>query len=159
VLKVGEPAPNFSVLDDQGHTVSLESLRGQSFVLYFYPKAQTSGCTCEANEFRARQKDFAKLDAVILGCSADSVEAQARFKAKEKLNFTLLSDPEFAVIEPYGARRMKKFLGKSFLGIVRSTVLVGPDGKVQKIWESASAKGHAEQVLDSVRELHAGAKA
>lgn len=158
MLKVGEPAPNFTVPGDDGQPVSLESLRGHSVVLYFYPKANTSGCTCEAREFRERHGDFTKLGAVILGCSADSVEAQAGFRKKENLNFTLLSDPEFEVIESYGARRMKKFLGKSFLGIVRSTVLVGPDGKVQKIWESASAKGHAEQVLEAVRAAHPSAK-
>ncbi len=84
---------------------------------------------------------------MILGCSADSVEAQAKFKAKLKLNFSLLSDPNFAAIEAYGARRMKSFLGKSFLGIVRSTFLIGPDDKVRKIWENVHPKGHAEQVL------------
>jgi peroxiredoxin Q/BCP len=153
VLKVGDPAPNFTVPGDDGRPVSLSDFRGRSVVLYFYPKAGTSGCTCEANEFRDLQKEFTKLGAVILGCSADSVEGQARFKSKEHLNFTLLSDPDFVVIESYGARRMKKFLGKSFLGIVRSTTLIGPDGKILKIWESAPAKGHAADVLKAVRAL------
>ncbi len=84
---------------------------------------------------------------MILGCSADTVETQAKFKAKQKLNFSLLSDPEFAAIEAYGARRMKSFLGKSFLGIVRTTFLIGPEGKVQNIWENVNPKGHAAQVL------------
>jgi peroxiredoxin Q/BCP len=95
----------------------------------------------------------------VLGCSSDQVEAQARFKKKEHLNFTLLSDPDFLVIENYGARRMKKFLGKSFLGIVRSSVLIGPDGKVLKIWETARAKGHAAEVLEAVRALQTEVKA
>lgn len=88
---------------------------------------------------------------MILGASADSVKAQAAFKAKQKLNFDLLSDPQFEIIEAFGARRMKKFLGKSFLGIVRSTVLIGPDGTVEKLWDSVSAKGHAAEVLAEIR--------
>ncbi len=85
-----------------------------------------------------------------MGCSADTVEAQANFRAKHKINFSLLSDPEFKAIEAYGARRMKSFLGKSFLGIVRSTFLIGADGKILKIWESVSPEGHAEQVLEAL---------
>jgi peroxiredoxin Q/BCP len=153
VLKVGDPAPNFTVPGDDGRPVSLADLRGRFVILYFYPKASTPGCTCEAGEFRDSQKEFEKLGAVVLGCSADQIEAQARFKKKEHLNFTLLSDPDFVVIENYGARRMKNFLGKSFLGIVRSSVLIGPDGKVLKIWETAKAKGHAAEVLEAVRDL------
>ncbi len=87
---------------------------------------------------------------MILGCSADSVEAQAKFKAKHKINFSLLSDPAFQAIEAYGARRMKTFLGKSFLGIVRMTFLIGPDGTIRKVWESVSPKGHAAQVLEAL---------
>ena len=87
---------------------------------------------------------------MILGCSGDSVEAQARFRAKQKLNFSLLSDPDFVAIDAYGARRMKSFLGKSFLGIVRSTFLIGPDGKVKRVWESVNPKGHAAQVLEAI---------
>ena len=153
MLKVGDPAPNFTVPGDDGRPVSIADLRGHMVVLYFYPKASTPGCTCEAGEFRDSHNEFKKLDAIVLGCSSDQVEAQARFKKKEHLNFTLLSDPDFLVIENYGARRMKKFLGKSFLGIVRSTVLVGPDGKVLRVWETAPAKGHAAEVLESVRAL------
>ena len=159
MLKVGDPAPNFTVSGDDGRPVSLADLRGRIVVLYFYPKANTSGCACEAGEFRDFQKEFSKLGAVVLGCSADQIDAQARFKKKEHLNFTLLSDPDFVVIENYGARRMKKFLGKSFLGIVRSTVLIGPDGKILKVWETAPAKGHAAEVLEAVRALQAEAKA
>jgi peroxiredoxin Q/BCP len=153
VLNVGEPAPDFHLRGEDDKEISLANLKGKYVVLYFYPKASTPGCTCEANEFRDRKKDFDKLGAVILGCSADQVAAQARFHDKQKLNFNLLSDPNFEVIEAYGARRMKKFLGKSFLGIVRSTVLIGPDGKIAKIWETASSKGHAAEVLAALKEL------
>ena len=101
----------------------------------------------EASEFRDAKKQFDRLGMVILGASGDSVKAQASFKDKYKLNFSLLSDPDFTMIEAYGARRMKKFLGKSFLGIVRSSFLIGPDGKIEHVWDNVKAKGHAAQVL------------
>jgi len=153
MLNEGELAPPFRLKADDGSEVSLAGLRGKHVALYFYPKASTPGCTAEANEFRERKEDFDKLNAVILGCSADTVEAQAKFKAKQKLNFPLLSDPDFVVIEAYGARRMKSFLGKSFLGIVRSTVLIGPDGKVEKVWATAKSKGHAAEVVEALKSL------
>jgi thioredoxin-dependent peroxiredoxin len=95
---------------------------------------------------------------VILGASGDSVKAQATFKQKYRLNFSLLSDPEFNVIEAYGARRMKKFLGKSFLGIVRSSFLIGPDGKIEHVWDNVKAKGHAAQVLAVAQALAKGSQ-
>jgi peroxiredoxin Q/BCP len=153
MLKEGDPAPEFRLPADDGREISLMDLRGKHVVLYFYPKASTPGCTTEALEFRDLKKEFDKLNAVVLGCSADSVEAQAKFKAKQKLNFPLLSDPEFTVIEAYDARRMKSFLGKSYLGIVRSSVLIGPDGKVEKIWATAKSKGHAAEVVEALKGL------
>jgi peroxiredoxin Q/BCP len=96
-------------------------------------------------------KEFEKLDTSILGCSADDVEAQTKFKLKHKLNFPLLADTEFEVIEPYGARRMKSFLGKSFLGIVRMTFLIGPDGIIRKIWDKVTPKGHAAEVIAAIK--------
>jgi peroxiredoxin Q/BCP len=98
-------------------------------------------------------KQFDKLNTVVLGCSADPVALQAKFKARYKLNFPLLSDPEFKTIEAYDARRMKSFLGRSFLGIVRSSALVGSDGRIERLWPSAKAKGHAAEVLAAVTEL------
>jgi thioredoxin-dependent peroxiredoxin len=153
MLKEGDPAPAFRVPADDGREIFLKDFRGKHVVLYFYPKASTPGCTTEAIEFRELKKEFDKLNAVILGCSADSVESQAKFKAKQKLNFPLLSDPEFTVIEAYNARRMKSFLGKSYLGIVRSTVLIGPDGKVEKIWATVKSKGHAAEVVEALKTL------
>ena len=93
------------------------------------------------------------MGTTIVGCSADPPDTMAKFRAKHKLNFTLVSDPDFRVIEAYGARRMKTFLGKSFLGIVRSSVLIGPDSKVLRVWEKAAAKGHAAEVLETLEEL------
>jgi thioredoxin-dependent peroxiredoxin len=153
MLKEGDPAPDFRLPADDGSEISLKDLRGKHVALYFYPKASTPGCTTEAIEFRDLKKDFDKLNAVILGCSADSVAAQANFKAKQRLNFPLLSDPNFTAIEAYDARRMKSFLGKSFLGIVRSTVLVGPEGKIEKIWATAKSKGHAAEILEALKTL------
>jgi peroxiredoxin Q/BCP len=153
MLKEGEPAPDFRLPADDGSEISLKDLRGNHVALYFYPKASTPGCTTEAIEFRDLKKDFDKLNAIILGCSADSVAALAKFKAKQRLNFPLLSDPNFTVIEAYDARRMKSFLGKSFLGIVRSTILVGPDGKVEKIWATAKSKGHAAEIVEALKAL------
>jgi peroxiredoxin Q/BCP len=153
MLKVGDEAPAFWLPADDGQKISLADFKGKHVVLYFYPKASTPGCTAESIEFREVGPAIEKLNGVILGCSADSVDAQAKFKSKQKLNFPLLSDPEFAVIEPYGARRMKSFLGKSYLGIVRSTVLIGPDGKVEKVWEKASSKGHAAEVVEALKTL------
>lgn len=95
-------------------------------------------------------KKFAQANTVVMGCSADSIALQAKFKEKHKLNFILLSDPEFKCIEAYGARRMKRFLGRSFLGIVRSTFWIGPDGKIKKVWDSVSVKGHAMDVLKTI---------
>jgi peroxiredoxin Q/BCP len=153
MLKEGDTAPPFRLAGDDGREISLAGLRGKHVALYFYPKASTPGCTIEAIEFREMKADFDKLNAIVLGCSADSVAAQAKFKVKQKLNFPLLSDPEFMVIEAYGARRMKSFLGKSFLGIVRSTVLIGPDGKVERIWATAKSKGHAAEVVEALKTL------
>jgi peroxiredoxin Q/BCP len=153
MLKQGDTAPPFRLAADDGGEISLANLSGKHVALYFYPKANTPGCTTEAIEFREMKTEFDKLNTIVLGCSADSVAAQAKFKVKQKLNFHLLSDPDFVVIEAYGARRMKSFLGKSFLGIVRSTVLIGPDGKVEKIWETAKAKGHAAEVVEALKTL------
>ena len=153
MLKAGDKAPDFKLTADDGKEISLSDLRGKPVVLYFYPKADTPGCTIEANEFCKLKSAFDKTDVVVLGCSADKVEKQAKFKTKYGLNFSLLSDPDFNAIEAYSARRMKKFLGKSFLGIVRSTFLIGPDGRIAKIWDNVHAKGHAAEVLEAAKQL------
>ncbi len=153
MLKEGDPALPFRLAADDGHEISLADFRGKHVALYFYPKASTPGCTNEAIEFRDLKSQFDMLNTIILGCSADSVQALAKFKAKQRLNFPLLSDPDFTVIEGYNARRMKSFLGKSYLGIVRSTVLIGPDGKIEKIWATAKSKGHAAEIVEALKGL------
>ena len=153
MLKEGDKAPEFRLRADDGSEIALADMHGKAVVLYFFPKALTSGCINEASEFRDAKPQFDKLNAVILGCSGDKVETQAKFVEKFKLNFRLLSDPEFQAIEAYGARRMKQFLGKSFLGIVRSTYLIGPDGQIARIWEKAPSSGHVAVVLEALRQL------
>ena len=151
--KVGDKAPPFRLKADDGKEISLADLRGKSVVLYFYPRAMTSGCTLETQNFRDLKPQFDKVGAVILGCSGDTVEAQAKFHAKENVNFPLLSDTQFDAIEAYDARRMKSFLGKTFLGIIRSTFLIGPDGRIARIWDKVKVKGHAAEVLEEAQKL------
>lgn len=119
-------------------------------LLYFYPKASTPGCTVEACEFRDLKAKFAKEDTVILGVSADPEKALLNFKTKQKLNFPLLSDPTHRTLQSYGVWRMKKFMGRSFKGIVRSTFLIGRDGRIEEIWDQVKAKGHAAEVFSKV---------
>jgi peroxiredoxin Q/BCP len=153
MLKEGDKAPPFRLKADDGKEISLADLRGKPVVLYFYPRAMTSGCTLESQNFRDLKPQFDKAGAVILGCSGDTVEAQAKFHAKEHLNFPLLSDTQFDAIEAYDARRMKSFLGKTFLGIVRSTFLIDADGRIAKIWDKVKVKDHAAEVLEAVKKL------
>jgi peroxiredoxin Q/BCP len=151
VLKKDDPAPNFNATADDGKTVSLADYRGRNLVLYFYPKADTTGCTHEAVEFRSALEQFTLANTAIVGCSGDSVQDQAKFKTKYHLNFPLLADTNFSVIEAYGARRMKTFFGKSPLGIVRMSFWIGPDGIIRKVWEKVTAQGHAAEVLAAIR--------
>ena len=148
--KEGEKAPVFQSTADDGHVVSLADYASRNVILYFYPKANTPGCTNEATEFRDRIAKFDALNTAIVGCSGDSVEAQAKFKAKYKLNFPLLADTDRKVIKAYNAARMKSFLGKTFLGIARITFWIGPDGAIRRVWEKVTAKGHAAEVLAAV---------
>jgi peroxiredoxin Q/BCP len=150
--KVGEKAPFFSSLADDGQTVSLEDYAGKNVILYFYPKANTPGCTNEATEFRDRIPKFEALNTAIVGCSADTAEAQTSFKKRYNLNFPLLADTERSVIKAYDAARTKSFLGKTFLGIARITYWIGPDGAIRRVWEKVTAKGHAAEVLAAVEQ-------
>lgn len=146
-LKVGDKAPDFTLTSDDGKKISLKDFLGRRVVLYFYPRASTPGCTIEACDFRDLRSKFSKADAVVLGVSADPIKALQNFKAKQKLNFPLLSDPTRKMIKAYRVWRMKKFMGRSFKGIVRSTFLIGPAGKIEEIWDEVRAKGHAAETL------------
>lgn len=147
MLKISDKAPDFTLKSDEGKDVSLKDFAGKRVLLYFYPKASTPGCTIEACEFRDLSAKFEKAGTVVIGVSADPEKALANFKAKQKLNFPLLGDPTHKMLEAYGVWRMKKFMGRSFKGIVRSTFLIGREGKIEQIWDEVKAKGQAAEAL------------
>jgi peroxiredoxin Q/BCP len=147
MLKVGDKAPDFRLKTDDGKEVSLKDFKGRRVLVYFYPKASTPGCTTEACEFRDLRQKFDKQGVTILGVSADPEKALANFKVKQKLNFPLLSDPQHQAIDGFGVWQKKKFMGREYLGIVRSSFLVSPTGKIEEVWDSVRVKGHAAEVL------------
>lgn len=150
----GKAAPAFTLTDGNGDKVSLADFKGKDVILYFYPKDDTPGCTKEACGFRDDWKEITtKLNAVVLGVSADSVASHQKFAAKYKLPFPLLSDPDKKVMEKYGAYGEKMMYGKKVTGVIRSTVWIGPDGKVRRHWAKvAKAETHPAQVLAALRE-------
>jgi peroxiredoxin Q/BCP len=151
-IQEGKPAPAFALEDAGGKKVSLAEFAGKNVILYFYPKDDTPGCTKEACGFRDDWKEIQKLNAVVLGVSADGAESHRRFVAKYKLPFPLLSDPDRKVMEKYGAYGEKMMYGKKTVGVIRSTVWIGPDGKVKKHWARvASAAEHPAKVLEALR--------
>jgi peroxiredoxin Q/BCP len=152
-LKVGKLLPPFDLETDTGERLSSKSLKGQTFVLYFYPKDDTTGCTAEACEFRDSFPRFKKSKAVILGISPDSAKKHAKFKKKYELPFTLLVDEEHKVAEAYGLWVEKIFYGRKYMGVARTTIIVGADGKVKKIFEKVNPAGHAAEVEAALKEL------
>ena len=152
-IDVGDKAPDFKVRDREGKERSLKDFKGKWVVLYFYPRDNTPGCTIEAVDFTAMRDDFEAMGATIVGVSPDSEKSHKKFTEKHDLGITLLSDPDKEVLEPYGAWAEKKLYGKTFLGVVRSTVLIDPKGKVAHHWPKVKAKGHAEQVKEKLAEL------
>ena len=152
-IQEGKAAPAFTLSDASGKKVSLEDFSGKNVILYFYPKDDTPGCTKEACGFRDSWKELGKLGTVVLGVSGDSAESHTKFASKYKLPFTLLSDPDRKVMKQYGAYGEKMMYGKKTVGVIRSTVWIGPDGKVKKHWAKvANAEKHPEQVLAALRE-------
>jgi len=152
-LKEGDAAPKIHVDDDKGQPFDLAGLKGKNVVLYFYPKADTPGCTRESCEFRDHSKKFSKADTVIVGVSPDKTAAQAKFKDKFDLPFTLLADVDHHVAEAYGAWVEKSMYGRKYMGIERSTYLIGKDGKIKKIFHKVKPHGHAEQVYEALQAL------
>ncbi len=151
-VEEGKVAPAFTLKDTAGNTVALKGLRGQNVIVYFYPRDNTPGCTKEACGFRDLWKDIQKQDTVVLGISPDSAASHEKFVTKYKLPFTLLCDPDKKVMEKYGAWGEKVMYGKKTVGVIRSTVWVGPDGKVKKHWKRvAKAADHPAQVFEALR--------
>ena len=153
MIEVGKKAPAFTLESSDGDKVKLSDFAGKPVVVYFYPRDNTPGCTVEAQEFTAAMPAFKKAGAIVFGVSKDSIASHCKFRDKYGLSFPLLSDPEGKVLEAYGAWGDKVMYGKKMKGIIRSTVLIGKDGKVAKHWPKVTVKGHAAAVLDAVMEL------
>jgi peroxiredoxin Q/BCP len=149
----GTPAPDFSLPVDGGGSVSLAGLKGRKVVIFFYPKADTPGCTKESMDFSRLKPEFERANTTVLGVSADAVAAQDKFKAKHSLTVPLASDPDREMIERYGVWGEKQMYGKTFMGIERATFLVGGDGIIRKVWHKVKVEGHAEEVLAAAKAL------
>ena len=152
-LKVGLLAPNFTLPDETGKSHTLSESRGKWVLIYFYPKDDTPGCTKEACSIRDNFPKFQKMKAQIFGISVDSVKSHGKFKAKYKLPFTLLADEEKKVVNLYGVWAKKKFMGREYMGTLRTSFLVGPQGKIVKIYERVKPDIHAEEVVSDLTEL------
>ncbi len=150
-MKVGQKAPDFSAKDDSGKTVRLADLKGRKVVLYFYPKDDTPGCTKEACSFRDGIATIRKLGAVVLGVSADSVESHQKFKKKFDLNFPLLADANREIIEAYDVWKEKSMYGRKYMGIERTTFIIGADGKITHIFPKVKVAEHADEVIEALK--------
>jgi thioredoxin-dependent peroxiredoxin len=148
IPEAGQKAPNFTLPVDGGGEISLADLKGRKAVLYFYPKADTPGCTREAMDFNKLRKQFERANTVILGVSADPVRAQQKFKKKHKLDIPLASDETLKMLKAYGAWGEKSMYGKTFMGVFRMTYLIGADGKIAQVWPKVKVEGHAAEVLE-----------
>ncbi len=153
MLAPGDKAPSFSLPTDGDGTLASEDLAGAPYVLYFYPKDNTPGCTTEACDFRDRMDRIAAAGVAVVGVSKDKVASHDRFKAKHGLNFPLISDPELVLHKAYGAWGKKMMYGKEREATIRSTFLVGADGTILKVWPKVKVKGHVDEVLAAIEEL------
>jgi thioredoxin-dependent peroxiredoxin len=152
-MKIGQSAPEFIAVDRQGKSISSQDLNSQWLVLYFYPKDLTPGCTTEAIEFTQQLPQFQQLNTQVVGISPDSIASHGKFIDKHHLEIILLSDPEHQIAEDYGVWQLKKFMGKEYMGIIRSTFLIDPSGKIAQIWSNVKVKNHVDSVLAQVRSL------
>jgi len=152
-IEEGQQAPAFTLTADDGSEVKLSDLKGSTVVLYFYPRDDTPGCTKEACSFRDRNDEITALGAKVFGVSPDTVESHVKFRDKFRLNFPLLADPDHKIADSYGAWREKNMYGKTKMGIQRSTFLIGPDGKVARLWKKVNVDGHDQEVIDAIKAL------
>jgi peroxiredoxin Q/BCP len=151
LIDEGKKAPGFALQDQDGKTHRLSDYAGRPVVLYFYPKDDTPGCTAEACGFRDAHPDLSKAGAVVLGVSILDTKSKAKFAGKHGLNFPLLADPGHEVAEAYGAWQQRSMYGRKYMGVARITYLIGPDGRVQRRWDTVSPAGHAADVLDVLK--------
>jgi thioredoxin-dependent peroxiredoxin len=146
-MEVNDKAPDFSTTDENGNKVALKDFRGKTVILYFYPKADTPGCTIEACEFRDSYSAIKKTGVILLGISRDTAASQKKFQEKFSLTFPLLADPDKKIAELYGVVKEKNMYGKKVLGVARTTFVIGPDGKIKHIFNNVKPEGHAKEVL------------
>jgi peroxiredoxin Q/BCP len=151
-LKINDVAPQLGVRNQDGKEIKIEDFSGKWVVIYFYPRDNTPGCTIEAIDFTKFKEEFAKLNCEIIGVSTDSVESHCKFISKRDLTINLLSDEEKKVVKAYDVWAPKKFMGREFLGVVRSTFLVNPEGKIASVWSPVKVKGHVNGVLEKLRD-------
>lgn len=152
--KIGSLAPSFSLINQEGKKISLKDFKGsKNVVLYFYPKALTPGCTVQACGIRDFKKEFAKVDTIVLGISPDPVTKLKKFETQKDLNFDLLSDEEKEVAKKYGVWGKKKFMGREYMGILRTTFIIGKDGKLKFVMDDVKTKTHHEDVLKVIQEM------
>ena len=153
MLDIGEKAPGFCLEDPDRGEMCLKDLKGKWVVLYFYPKDNTKGCTMEALEFTAAEDEFKAKNAVIIGVSPDSLKSHTNFRQKHELSINLLSDTEKEVLEAYGVWQTKKMYGREYMGVVRSTYLIDPEGKIAHVWSKVKVAGHVDNVMEKLSEL------
>ena len=152
MLKEGDKAPSFSIESDTGEKIALKDFHGKRVILYFYPKDMTSGCTQESCDFRDAHPKIKKRGAIVLGVSKDPIESHQKFKDKNKLNFPLLADTTGKMCEAYGVWKEKSMYGRKYMGIERSTFVIGPNGKIEKIYAKVKVTGHVDEILNVISE-------
>ncbi|MGF7005777.1 peroxiredoxin [Aminobacter sp. BE322] len=152
-LETGQAAPQFALPRDGGGILTLSDFAGKPIVLYFYPKDDTTGCTAEAIDFSRLKPQFEDAGAVVIGMSPDSTKKHDKFKAKHNIGINLVADEERTALEAYGVWTEKSMYGRKYMGVERTTFLIGPDGRIARIWRKVRVPGHAEEVLDAVRSL------
>jgi peroxiredoxin Q/BCP len=153
MLKIDTKAPTLNLSSTSGNSYSLKDSIGKYVVLYFYPKDDTPGCTIETNDFNKLLTKFKKLNCDVLGISKDDLKSHHKFKEKYKIKFDLLADDEIKVIKSYKIWNKKKFMGREFMGVIRSTFLIDPKGKIVKIWDNVKVKDHAKEVLETLKDI------
>jgi peroxiredoxin Q/BCP len=156
-MNINDKAPDFTLQDENSKEIALKDLRGKTVILYFYPRADTPGCTIEACEFRDTYKKIQKTGAVLLGISPDTPKAQKKFADKFTLPFTLLADADKKVANAFGVMKEKNMYGKKVMGVARTTFIIGPHGKIEHIFEKVKPEGHAEEVLEYLKQSAKGA--
>ncbi len=156
-MNIHDKAPDFTLQDENGKELSLKDLRGKTVVLYFFPRADTPGCTIEARGFRDLYSKIQKTGAVLLGISPDTVAAEKKFSEKYSLPFSLLADADKTIAKAFGVLKEKNMYGKKVMGVARTTFVIGPDGKIEHIFEGVKADGHAEEVLEYLKSAKSAA--